>query len=70
MDENIFDKSDGMERSFEKGTDREHHAGLHDDVDHLGDASNIEIESEEAQIFSMREIDPVLDAKMRLVNKV
>lgn len=53
-----------------KYSDRERCAGFHDGGDRPVDSSSIEIGTVEDQVFSLCEVDPVLDAKMRLVNKV
>lgn len=54
----------------EKLSDREHYAGLRTSGDRPAESMSCEIETEDDQLFSLREIDPVLDAKMRLINKV
>lgn len=55
----------------EKYADRERYAGLRDGVNRPNDSSSVDIGTmEENQVFSLGEIDPVLDKKMRLVNKV
>lgn len=59
-----------MYQPSEKSSDRERYAGFHDGGDHPVDSSSIEIGTVEDQVFSLYEIDPVLDAKMRLVNEV
>lgn len=55
--------------TYEKHPDREHHAGLRD-----GGLSNdilsVDIGESDDEVFSMTEVDPVLEAKMRLVNRV
>lgn len=66
----ISELSGDIAQPSEKHPDREHYAGLRDDGDRPSDSLSIEIGTAEDQIFSMSEIDPVLDAKMRLVNKV
>lgn len=54
----------------DKLSDRERYADLRTSGDRHGESRSFEMEIEDDQIFSMREIDPVLDAKMRLINKV
>lgn len=59
-----------MDQPSEKSSDRERYAGFHERGDRPVDSSSIEIGTVDDQVFSLYEIDPVLDAKMRLVNKV
>lgn len=54
----------------EKLSDRERYADLRTSGDRPGETLSFEMGTEDDQIFSLREIDPVLDAKMRLINKV
>lgn len=65
-----LEHSSNMDQPSEKYSDQERYAGLHDGSDRPVDSSSIEIGTVDDQVFSMYEIDPVLDAKMRLVNKV
>ncbi|CAH0057858.1 unnamed protein product [Clonostachys solani] len=58
-----------MNQPSEKLSDRERSAGLRGSGDRPAESSSIEIGTPGDQIFSMSEIDPVLDAKMRLVNE-
>uniref|UniRef100_A0A0D2XL90 Major facilitator superfamily (MFS) profile domain-containing protein n=1 Tax=Fusarium oxysporum (strain Fo5176) TaxID=660025 RepID=A0A0D2XL90_FUSOF len=53
----------------EKLSDRERYADLRTSGDRPGETLSFEMGTEDGQIFSLREIDPVLDAKMRLINK-
>ncbi|KAH7190583.1 hypothetical protein BFJ68_g13775 [Fusarium oxysporum] len=53
----------------EKLSDRERYADLRTSGDRPGETLSFEMGTEDDQIFSLREIDPVLDAKMRLINK-
>ncbi|KAG5800885.1 hypothetical protein H9Q69_000012 [Fusarium xylarioides] len=59
-----------MSHPSDKLSDRERYADLRTSGDRHGESLSFEMEIEDDQIFSMREIDPVLDAKMRLINKV
>ncbi|KAG9503484.1 hypothetical protein J7337_006329 [Fusarium musae] len=54
----------------DKLSDRERYADLRTSGDRHGESRSFQMEIEDDQIFSMREIDPVLDDKMRLINKV
>jgi len=47
-----------------------HHAGLGERVRHSISVQSMDENTKEGQIFSMNDIDPALDAKMRLVNNV
>jgi hypothetical protein len=47
-----------------------HHAGFGERVRHSISAQSIDENTKEGQIFSMNDVDPALDAKMRLVNNV
>lgn len=47
-----------------------HHAGLGERVRHSISVQSIDETTREGQIFSMNDVDPALDAKMRLVNNV
>lgn len=69
-DESTSERSGNKKQPMEKYADRERYAGLRDDEHRPIDSLSIEIGAVEDQVFSMGEIDPVLDAKMRLVNKV
>ncbi|ETS75931.1 hypothetical protein PFICI_12875 [Pestalotiopsis fici W106-1] len=69
-DENTSESSGKNDQPLEKYADRERYAGLGDDGTGPIDALSIDIGAVEDQVFSMSEIDPVLDAKMRLVNKL
>lgn len=66
-DEDTSKHSGNMDQPTEKFSDGEQYAGLRD---RPIDSSSVEIGIVEEQVFSMSEIDPVLDAKMRLVNQV
>lgn len=68
-DNGTSERSANMNRPSEKYSDREQYAGQQHGGDRL-ESSSIDTGTMEDQIFSMYEIDPVLDAKMRLVNKV
>ncbi len=50
--------------------DQHAHHGLAERVRHSISVQSIDENSKEGQIFSMTDIDPALDAKMRLVNNV
>lgn len=65
-----LEPSANMESPSEKHSDREQYAGLRDGTDRPVESSSIEIGTVEDQIFSIYEIDRVLDAKMGLINKV
>ncbi len=65
----ISQHPDSMNTPYEKHLDREQHAG-HDNGGLISDALSIEIGTTDNEVFSMSEVDPVLDAKMRLVNRV
>ena len=54
----------------EKRLDREHQIGLSDGDRNSESLSFRAGTTDEGQIFSMSDIDPVLDAKMRLLNRV
>lgn len=69
-DNDTSERSGNMNPPSEKYSDPEQYAGQRDGGDRLVESSSIEMGTVEDQIFSMSEIDPVLDAKMRLVNKV
>ncbi|KAF5627073.1 major facilitator superfamily transporter [Fusarium sp. NRRL 52700] len=56
-----------MSHQSDKLSDRERYADLRTSGDQSGESLSF---VEDNQMFSMREIDPVLDAKMRLINKV
>lgn len=66
----ISERSGETIQPSEKHTDREQYAGLRGDGASPSESLSIEIGTAEDQVFSMSDIDPVLDAKMRLVNKV
>ncbi|KAF5962857.1 major facilitator superfamily transporter [Fusarium bulbicola] len=59
-----------MSQPSDKLSDRERYADLRTSGDRHGESRSFEMGTEDEQIFSMQEIDPVLDAKMRLINKV
>lgn len=48
----------------------EHHAGFGERVRNSISSHSMDENTREGQIFSMNDVDPALDAKMRLVNKV
>ena len=47
-----------------------HHGGFAERVRHSISVQSIDGNTKEGQIFSMNDVDPALDAKMRLVNNV
>ncbi|KAF5567547.1 synaptic vesicle transporter SV2 [Fusarium phyllophilum] len=58
-----------MSHPSDKLSDRERYADLRTSGDRHGESLSFQMGTEDEQIFSMAEIDPVLDAKMRLINK-
>lgn len=54
----------------DKLSDRERCADLRTSGDRHGESLSFQMGTEDEQMFSLRDIDPVLDAKMRLINKV
>ncbi|KAF5662566.1 synaptic vesicle transporter SV2 [Fusarium circinatum] len=58
-----------MSHPSDKLSDRERYADLRTSGDRHGESRSFEMGTEDEQIFSMQEIDPVLDAKMRLISK-
>lgn len=47
-----------------------HHVGFGERVRHSISVQSMDENTKEGQIFSMNDVDPALDAKMRLVNNV
>lgn len=70
MEKSTSEYPANMDQPTDKASDRERYAGLRSSGDRHSASSSFEMGTVEDQIFSMSEIDPVLDAKMRLVNKV
>ncbi|CCT67960.1 related to synaptic vesicle transporter SV2 (major facilitator superfamily) [Fusarium fujikuroi IMI 58289] len=58
-----------MPQPSDKLSDRERYADLRTSGDRHGESLSFQMGTEDEQIFSLRDIDPVLDAKMRLINK-
>jgi hypothetical protein len=56
----------------DEGVKHDHpaHHGLAERVRHSISVQSIDENTKEGQIFSMNDVDPALDAKMRLVNNV
>lgn len=67
----IMDAEEGKE-AYDTGImgKEVHHAGLGERVRRSISAQSMDENSKEGQIFSMNDVDPALDAKMRLVNNV
>lgn len=67
----IIDTEEGKE-AYDTGVvgKEVHHGGLGERVRHSISAQSMDENSKEGQIFSMNDVDPALDAKMRLVNNV
>ncbi|KAK4937230.1 Filamentous Growth Regulator [Elasticomyces elasticus] len=57
-----------VDKTCQEHPDRKQHAGLHNPGGY-SDALSVDIGSSDDEVFSMSEVDPVLDAKMRLVNR-
>ena len=54
----------------EKYPDQEHHVGFAGKLRASISHTSVDGDAKEGQIFSMNEVDAVLDAKMRLLNRV
>lgn len=67
----IIDAEEGKEAYHTGHHGKEvHHGGFGERVRHSVSSQGIDENTKEGQIFSMNDVDPALDAKMRLVNNV
>jgi hypothetical protein len=70
MEKTTSQLSAKMNPSLDKQSDPEKHADPPSNGYRPAESSSIGMGTVDSQIFSMNDIDPVLDAKMRLVNQV